>query len=62
MVTKYAAIVTYVTNEKAAVVVCADGLAEAWAMVLEEFNGGECLRSVMIARVLSPAHNAERWG
>lgn len=54
---KYAAIVTYTSGEKAGAVVCADGLAHAWALLLEEFGGGERLQSVWIAPVVTPAQD-----
>ena len=57
MRTKYAAIVTYTTGEKTGAVVCAESLAHAWALLLEEFSGGEHLQSVWLSPVMTPAHD-----
>ena len=51
---KFTAILTYNTGETTGASVQADSCREAWRKLLDAFDGGENIRSVTLAQVLTP--------
>lgn len=51
---KFTAILTYNTGETTGAAVQADSCREAWRKLLDAFDGGENIRSVTLAQVLTP--------
>ncbi len=51
---KFAAILSYNTGEATGAAVQADSCREAWRKLLDAFDGGENIRSIQLAQVLTP--------
>lgn len=51
---EFAAVITYNTGENTGAAVRADSRREAWHKLLDAFDGGENIRSVQLAQVLTP--------
>lgn len=51
---KFAAILSYNTGEATGAAVQADNCREAWRKLLDAFDGGENIRSIQLAQVLTP--------